>query len=100
NALLLNVHAYGLDALQTLRENNNIGLPIVAHSALSGVLAGQEGGGFAYSLLVGKLTRLVGGDLSLFPSPYGNVAISRADALAINAALVEENGFEKTLAVP
>ena len=100
NALLFNVHAYGLDALQTLRENNNIGLPIVAHSALSGVLAGQKGGGFAYSLLVGKLTRLVGGDLSLFPSPYGNVAISREDALAINAALVEDNGFEKTFSVP
>ena len=100
NALLFNVHAYGLDALQTLRENNNIGLPIVAHSALSGVLAGQAGGGFSYSLLVGKLTRLVGGDLSLFPSPYGNVSISLEDALAINHTLIEENGFEKTFAVP
>lgn len=100
NALLFNVHAYGLDALQTLRENNNINLPIVAHSALSGVLAGQAGGGFSYSLLVGKLTRLVGGDFSLFPSPYGNVAISKSDALAINQTLTEENGFEKTFAVP
>lgn len=100
NALLFNVHAYGLDALQTLRENNNIALPIVAHSALSGVLAGQAGGGFSYSLLVGKLTRLIGGDLSLFPSSYGNVAISRFDALAINEALIEDNGFEKTFAVP
>jgi 2,3-diketo-5-methylthiopentyl-1-phosphate enolase len=100
NALLFNVHAYGLDALQTLRENNNIGLPIVAHSALSGVLAGGIGHGFSYSLLVGKLTRLVGGDLSLFPSPYGNVSISLSDALSINKALTEENGFEKTFAVP
>jgi len=100
NALLFNVHAYGLDALQTLRENNNIGLPIVAHSALSGILAGHAGEGFSYALLVGKLTRLVGGDFSLFPSPYGNVAISKEDALAINATLTEENGFEQTFAVP
>lgn len=100
NALLFNVHAYGLDALQALRENDNIALPILAHSALSGVLAGQVNGGFSYPLLVGKLTRLVGGDLSLFPSPYGNVAISKSDALAINDALIEENGFERTFAVP
>ena len=100
NALLFNVHGYGLDALQTLRENNNIGLPLVAHSALSGVLAGQPGGGYSYSLMVGKLTRLVGGDFSLFPSPYGNVAISSTDAFSINKALIEKNGFEKTLAVP
>ncbi|MDV6378778.1 2,3-diketo-5-methylthiopentyl-1-phosphate enolase [Sporosarcina sp. GW1-11] len=100
SALLFNVHAYGLDTLQSLRENDNIGLPILAHSALSGVLAGQAGGGFSYPLLVGKLTRLVGGDLSLFPSPYGNVAISREDALGINEKLVENNGFEQTFAVP
>ena len=100
NALLFNVHAYGLDMLQTLRENPNIGLPIVAHSALSGALAGYAGSGYSYSLLVGKLTRLAGGDFSLFPSPYGNVAISLADALAINQALTEENIFAKTFAVP
>ena len=100
NALLFNVHAYGLDALQTLRENNNIGLPLVAHSALSGVLSGQTGSGYPYALTVGKLTRLVGGDFSLFPSPYGNVSISLADALAINKTLTEEKPFEQTFAVP
>lgn len=100
NALLFNVHAYGLDMLQTLRENPNIGLPIVAHSALSGALAGHPGSGYSYALLVGKLTRLAGGDFSLFPSPYGNVAIARADAWAIHQALTEENRFAKTFAVP
>lgn len=100
NALLFNVHAYGLDMLQTLRENPNIGLPIVAHSALSGTLAGYSNGGYSYALLVGKLTRMAGGDFSLFPSPYGNVAIAKADALAINRTLTEENGFAKTFAVP
>lgn len=100
SALLFNVHAYGLDTLQSLRENDTISLPILAHSALSGVLAGQPDGGFSYPLLVGKLTRMVGGDLSLFPSPYGNVAISKEDAFGINAALIEDNGFERTFAVP
>ncbi|KMY52959.1 2,3-diketo-5-methylthiopentyl-1-phosphate enolase [Bacillus sp. FJAT-27231] len=100
NALLFNVHAYGLDTLQALRENDNISLPIMAHSALSGVLAGQPGGGYSYSLLVGKLTRLTGGDFSLFPSPYGNVAIPSSDALAIGQALTEENRFEQTFSVP
>lgn len=100
NALLFNVHAYGLDALQTLRENNNIALPIVAHPALSGVLAGQAKSGFSYALILGKLTRLAGADFSLFPSPYGNVAIPLSDALAINESLREENGLEKTFAVP
>ncbi|HEY9577876.1 MAG TPA: 2,3-diketo-5-methylthiopentyl-1-phosphate enolase, partial [Pseudobacillus sp.] len=100
NALLFNVHAYGLDTLQTLRENDNIRLPIMAHSALSGIQAGQPGGGYSYSLLVGKLTRLTGGDFSLFPSPYGNVAIPSADALAIGEALTEGSHFEQTFSVP
>ncbi|KIL72461.1 2,3-diketo-5-methylthiopentyl-1-phosphate enolase [Bacillus badius] len=99
NALLFNVHAYGLDTLQALRENDNIRLPIMAHSALSGVLAGQPGG-YSYSLLVGKLTRMTGGDFSLFPSPYGNVAIPSADALAIGRALTEESYFQQAFSVP
>ncbi|KOS67814.1 2,3-diketo-5-methylthiopentyl-1-phosphate enolase [Lysinibacillus contaminans] len=100
NALLFNVHAYGLDAMQSLRENNNIALPIVAHSALSGVSAGQQDVGYSYDLLVGKLTRMAGGDFSLYPSPYGNVAIPKKEALAIHDKLNETNRFAQTFSVP
>lgn len=77
DALLFNVHTYGLDVLQALSEHDRIKLPIMAHPAYSGALASSSFYGIGYPLLLGKLVRLSGADLSLFPSPYGNVALEK-----------------------
>lgn len=77
DALLFNVHTYGLDVLQALSEHDHIKLPIMAHPAYSGALASSSFYGIGYPLLLGKLVRLSGADLSLFPSPYGNVALEK-----------------------
>ncbi|MGE7603749.1 2,3-diketo-5-methylthiopentyl-1-phosphate enolase [Peribacillus sp. NPDC097675] len=101
DALLFNVHTYGLDVLQALRENNRINLPIMAHPAYSGALASSALYGVSYSLLLGKLARLSGADLSLFPSPYGNVALDKAEALAVAEALTKnEPSWKKAFPVP
>lgn len=83
DALLFNVFAYGLDVLQALREDDEINLPIMAHPAVSGALTPSEFYGFSNSLLLGKLLRLAGADFSLFPSPYGSVALSLEDTTGI-----------------
>ena len=101
DALLFNVHTYGLDVLQALRENDRINLPIMAHPAYSGALASSSFYGVSYSLLLGKLIRLAGADLSLFPSPYGNVALDKAETLAIAEALTKhEPSWKKAFPVP
>ena len=66
-ALLLNVFAYGLDVLQDLREDTEIDVPILAHPAVSGAMTSSAYYGFSHQLLLGKLLRMAGADLVLFP---------------------------------
>ncbi|MFX3624093.1 MAG: 2,3-diketo-5-methylthiopentyl-1-phosphate enolase [Ectobacillus sp.] len=101
DALLFNVFAYGLDVLQALAEDKDIPIPIMAHPAVSGAFTSSEFYGFSSPLLLGKLLRLCGADFSLFPSPYGSVALEREQALNIAAALnAATEPFKRTLPVP
>jgi 2,3-diketo-5-methylthiopentyl-1-phosphate enolase len=99
--LLFNVFAYGLDVLQSIREDQEIGLPIMAHPAVSGALTTSLHYGFSHQLLLGKLLRYAGADLSLFPSPYGSVALKKEAAVSIaNELTAEDSQFKKAFPVP
>jgi 2,3-diketo-5-methylthiopentyl-1-phosphate enolase len=99
--LLFNVFAYGLDILQELREDEEIGLPIMAHPAVSGSFLSSENYGFSHSLILGKLLRYAGADLSLFPSPYGSVALEKSKTLSIKHELLKDDEFyKKSFPVP
>ena len=101
NMLLLNGFAYGLDVLQSLREDDEIGLPIMAHPAVSGAVTSSAFYGISHSLLLGKLLRYAGADLILFPSPYGSVAIPREKAIGIaDAATKTDHGLKRAFPVP
>ncbi|WP_409291960.1 2,3-diketo-5-methylthiopentyl-1-phosphate enolase [Peribacillus sp. SCS-37] len=101
DALLFNVFSYGLDVLQALREDPEIGLPLMAHPAFSGGLTSSGIYGVGNPLLLGTLVRTAGADFSLFPSPYGSVAIPREDALGIRRNLTSEDAqWKKTFPVP
>ncbi|WP_026691547.1 2,3-diketo-5-methylthiopentyl-1-phosphate enolase [Alteribacter aurantiacus] len=96
SALLFNVFAYGLDVLQSLAEDPEISVPIMAHPAVSGALTASPFYGFSNEVLLGKFLRLAGADLVLFPSPYGSVAMKKEDTLAIKHALTKESNALKT----
>ncbi len=99
--LLFNVFAYGLDVLQELREDEGVDLPIMAHPAVSGALTSSSVYGISHSLLLGKLLRYAGADLSLFPSPYGSVALEKQAALSIAEALTDNSEpMRKSFPVP
>ncbi len=100
NVLLFNVFAYGLDVLQSLAEDKEITVPIMAHPAVSGASTASSLYGFSSSLLLGKLLRMSGADFSLFPSPYGSVALDRDEALGIAQNCVNEDVFKQTFPVP
>ncbi|CAM3399042.1 2,3-diketo-5-methylthiopentyl-1-phosphate enolase [Marinicrinis lubricantis] len=87
NALLFNVLAYGFDALHALASDPDISVPIAAHPALAGALYPSPYYGIAPSVLLGKLMRLAGADLVLFPSPYGSVVMPKEQNLAIRDVL-------------
>ena len=98
--LLFNVFSYGLDVLQELREDDEIGLPLMAHPAFSGALTSSSQYGISHSLLLGKLIRYAGADLSLFPSPYGTVALEKTAALSIAEELTKLDDFKQSFPVP
>ena len=98
--LLLNVFSYGLDVLQELREDNEIALPLMAHPAVSGAFTSSQVFGLSHSLMLGKLLRYAGADLSLFPSPYGTVALEKTKALSIASELTGKDSFKRSFPVP
>ncbi|RKP57006.1 2,3-diketo-5-methylthiopentyl-1-phosphate enolase [Cohnella endophytica] len=88
NGLLFNVLAYGFDALAELAADPDISVPIAAHPSLAGALYPSMHHGISAPLLLGKLMRIAGADLSLFPSPYGSVVMPKAENLAVKEALL------------
>ncbi len=94
--LLFNVLAYGFDLLHRLAADPDVAVPIMAHPALAGAFYPSPDYGIAAPLLLGKLMRLAGADLVLFPSPYGSVALDKDEALKLAAHLTAEDGTLKT----
>lgn len=90
NALLFNVLAYGFDVLHELSKDPAISVPIAAHPAMAGALYPSPHYGIAAPLLLGKLMRIAGADLSLFPSPYGSVVMPKEENLAVRDALLSD----------
>ena len=100
DVFLLNVFSYGIDVLQSLAEDPSIQVPIMAHPAVSGAFSASPIYGIDAGLLLGKLLRVAGADFSLFPSPYGSVALQKDTALNIAENLTVQNGLKETFPVP
>jgi 2,3-diketo-5-methylthiopentyl-1-phosphate enolase len=88
NAFLFNVLAYGYDVLHELASDPDINVPIMAHPAVSGAMYPSPHYGIAANVLLGKLMRLAGADIVLFPSPYGSVVMPYEENMAIKHALL------------
>lgn len=99
-AYLFNVFAYGLDVLQELAEDRDIPVPIMAHPALSGAFTSAPHHGISTELMLGKLVRMAGADFTLFPSPYGSVALERTAALKTAEMALEDSIYKQTFPVP
>ena len=100
NALLINVLAFGWNVLQELSEDPEVRAVLVAHPALAGNYYPSPHHGMSSSLLLGRLMRIAGADLALFPSPYGTVSLPKEEAVEIARQLREEAPFAKTFPVP
>lgn len=90
NALLFNVLAYGFDVLHELSKDPEIHVPIAAHPAMAGAFYPSPYYGISASVLLGKLMRIAGADLVLFPSPYGSVVMPKEENMAIKNELITE----------
>ncbi|CAM2794715.1 2,3-diketo-5-methylthiopentyl-1-phosphate enolase [Paenibacillus sediminis] len=101
SGLLFNVLSYGYDVLYELSSDPDINVPIAAHPALAGALYPSPTYGISASVLLGKLMRIAGADLVLFPSPYGSVVMPREENLAIRTELLSDSlPVRKSMPVP
>jgi len=74
NALMVNAVSVGLGAFKSLAEDPSIKLPILAHSIdFAGTMYTSPYGGISSILILGKLIRLAGADMNIYPAPYGKV---------------------------
>jgi len=95
---LFNVLAYGWAALQELSSDPTLTTPIMAHPALSGGLCGAPEHGMSFPLVLGKLMRLAGADIVLYPAHYGTLPFPQEDEFEIRDALREPWGANRPLA--
>lgn len=71
NALMVNYLTQGISSLRALSENSSINVPILAHLDFSGVLYANPYGGLSSHLVLGKLARLAGADMVIYPIDSG-----------------------------
>ncbi|MGB8954303.1 MAG: 2,3-diketo-5-methylthiopentyl-1-phosphate enolase, partial [Tumebacillaceae bacterium] len=101
SALLLNVLTYGYDVLHRLAADPRITVPIMAHPAMAGAFYPSAQYGISANVVLGKLMRVAGADIVLYPSAYGSVALERGETLKIAAALTDEqDGLKRAFPVP
>jgi len=75
NALMVNYLATGFPVLRALAEDPAINVPILAHMDVAGALYASEWHGISSHLVLGKLPRLAGADVVVFPAPYGKAPV-------------------------
>jgi len=71
NAIMINYLTVGISAMQGLAENPDINVPIMAHLDFAGTMYESPVSGVSSYLILGKLARMAGADMVVYPSPFG-----------------------------
>lgn len=101
NALMVNYLTVGISSLRALAEDKEINVPILAHLDFSGVLYADPFGGLSSHLVLGKLARIAGADMVIYPIESGKYKLldERYRQIALDLVL-EMNNINKTLPIP
>ncbi len=75
NALMINYLAVGFAVFQSIAEDPEINVPILAHMDVAGAMYMSEFHGISSHLVLGKLPRLAGADIVVIPAPYGKATV-------------------------
>ncbi|MEA4966038.1 MAG: RuBisCO large subunit C-terminal-like domain-containing protein [Oscillospiraceae bacterium] len=75
NCIMVNTYTVGQAALKMLADDPDINVPILAHVDYAGAYASSTYTGISAPLVVGKLTRLAGGDFEINGHPWGKFPI-------------------------
>ncbi|MBM3706110.1 MAG: ribulose 1,5-bisphosphate carboxylase, partial [Actinobacteria bacterium] len=101
NALMVNYLTQGISDMRCLAENPKINVPILAHLDFSGVLYANAYGGMSSHLVLGKLARLAGADMIVYPIESGKYRLldEKYRQIAYDLVLPWQN-IKSTLPIP
>lgn len=90
----------GFDAMRFLAEDENFGLPVMSHPAFIGsYLSGASG--FTHGALLGKMMRLAGADIVVYPNFGGRFSFSKEECREItDYCKCEFSGFRSIFPCP
>ena len=88
NGIMVNFTPVGLSALRMLAEHPELNVPIWAHPAFAGAVYQSHYSGVSSWLHLGKLLRIAGADMMVYPSTYGKVTILKERYVRVAQALL------------
>jgi 2,3-diketo-5-methylthiopentyl-1-phosphate enolase len=101
SALMVDHLTVGTAALSMLADDPAIAVPIMGHLAFSGAMTASPWTGLSSHLVLGKLPRLAGADVVVYPSPYGTLMFARSTHLRVARSMTEPlYGLRPTLPAP
>ena len=87
----------GFDAIHTLAQDADFGLPIMAHPSFLGPHVLSADTGFTHAMMFGTMMRLAGADISVFPNFGGRFGFSRDECASIVSMCRSETGPGKPI---
>lgn len=90
NGVMINYLTVGISALQALAEDPDVNVPILAHLDFAGAMYESPISGLSSHLVLGKLARLAGADIVVYPSPFGKFPFLRERYLEIGHHLLSK----------
>ncbi len=88
-AMMVNYNTVGISALSMLADDPDIDVPLLGHLDFSGALYSSPWVGVSSHLVLGKLARLAGADVVVYPSSYGKFPLLSSKHLKIAQALTD-----------
>jgi ribulose-bisphosphate carboxylase large chain len=79
----------GFDLMRDLAKREEVGVPLMAHPAFLGSYSASRTNGIEHGTLYGKMMRLAGADLSIFPNYGGRFSFSQDECRRVAVGLAE-----------
>ena len=89
SALMVDFVTVGTSALAMLADDPAIAVPIMGHLAFAGAIYASPTTGVSSHLVMGKLPRLAGADIIVYPSPYGTLSYARSKHLRLAQTMTD-----------
>lgn len=83
NCLMVNVYTVSFSALKVIAEDTDINVPILAHPDFAGAYFGSPLYGLSSNIILGKLVRLSGADMVIYPSYFGKIPMVKERVIRI-----------------